>query len=65
MSIFETLLNPNAQETIKIPNPITARETLSYWNSKESYFVTIICKHETIQMWFTIAPCSDIKSLEF
>jgi len=65
MPIFEALLNPNAQQTILIPNPITARESPSYWKSKDSYFVSIIRKHETTHIWFTVTACGDIKSLEF
>jgi hypothetical protein len=65
MPISEALLNPSAQQIIKIPNPIIARESLSYWNSKDSYFVTITRKHETIQICFTITVCGDINSLEF
>jgi hypothetical protein len=65
MPKFEALLMPNTQQILKFLFQLLQGNHCVIEIQKDSYFFTIIRKYETIQTWFTIAACGDIKFLKF
>jgi hypothetical protein len=54
MPKFEALLISNTQQILKFPFQLLQGNHCVIEIQKDSYFLTIILKYETIQNWFTI-----------